>query len=124
MAVLKLFILSKTIYLWMLLPNPPDKFVNELQKTVFQFVWNRKQDRISGKTAVRSIAKGRLGIPSIKTYINAVKLIWNKLKSIITSTYAKAAYNYINLCNLHQSIITSTYAKVALLKQLGSGHHF
>ena len=94
-AVLKSLILSKIIHLWMLLSNPPDNLVNELQKTVFQFVWNRKQDRISRKIAVRSIAKGGLGIPNIKTYINAVKLIWigklktseNKWKSIIKSTY-------------------------------------
>ena len=67
---------SKIIHLWVLLPNPPDSLVNELQKTVFQFVWNRKQDRISRKIAVRSTAKGGLGIPNIKTYINALKLIW------------------------------------------------
>ena len=59
-------ILSKIIHLWMLLPNPPDNLVNKLQKTVFQFVWNRKQDRISRKIAVRSIAKGGLGILNIK----------------------------------------------------------
>ena len=48
-AVLKSLILSKIIHLWMLLPNTPDNLVNELQKTVFQFVWNRKQDRIREK---------------------------------------------------------------------------
>ena len=81
-AVLKSLILSKIIHLWMLLPNPPDNLVNELQKTVFQFVWNRKQDRISRKIAVKSIAKGGPGIPNIKTYINALKLIWiRKLKT-------------------------------------------
>ena len=97
-AVLKSLILSKIIHLWMLLPNPPDNLVNELQKTVFQFVWNRKQDRISRKIAVRSIAKGGLGIPNIKTYINALKLIWirklktneHKWKSIIKSTWDQA----------------------------------
>ena len=50
-AVLKSLILSKIIHLWMLLPNTPDNVVNELQKTVFQFVWNRKQDRISRKNS-------------------------------------------------------------------------
>ena len=80
-AVLKSLILSKIIHLRMLLPNPPDNFVNELQKTVFQFVWNRKQDWI----AIRSIAKGGLGIPNIKTYINALKLIW--IRKIKTSEH-------------------------------------
>ena len=65
-AVFKSPILSKIIYLWILLPDPPDNLVNELQKTVFEFIWNRKQDRISRKTAVKNITKGGLGIPEIR----------------------------------------------------------
>ena len=109
-AVLKSLILSKIIHLWMLLPNPPDNLVNELQKTVFQFVWNRKQDRISRKIAVRSIAKGGLGIPNIKTYINALKLIW--IRKLKTSEHK------------WKSIIKSTYPKVVWSEQLGSSLHF
>ena len=105
-AVLKSLILSKIIHLWMLLPNPPDNLVNELQKTVFQFVWNRKQDRISRKIAVRSIAKGGLGIPNIKTYINALKLI--RIRKLKTSEHK------------WKSIIKSTYPKVMWFEQLGS----
>ena len=37
-AVLKSLILSKIIHLRMILPNPPDNLVNQLQKTLFQFV--------------------------------------------------------------------------------------
>ena len=109
-AVLKSLILSKIIHLWMLLPNPPDNLVNELQKTVFQFVWNRKQDRISRKIAVISIAKGGFRIPNIKTYINALKLIWiRKLKTCE---------------HKWKSIIKSTYPKVVWFEQLGSSLHF
>ena len=96
-AVLKSLILSKIIHLWILLPNPPASVVDALQKTVFQFVWNRKQDRISRKVTVKTIAKGGLGIPDIGHYINALKLSWirklktsdDKWKGIITSTYPK-----------------------------------
>ena len=109
-AVLKSLILSKIIHLWMLLPNPPDNLVNELQKTVFQFVWNRKQDRISRKIAVRSIAKGGFGIPNIKTYINALKLIW--IRKLKTSEH------------MWKSIIKSTYQKMSWFEQLGSSLHF
>ena len=62
-AVLKSLILSKIVYLWLLLPNPPDKLGDALQETMYEFVWNRKQDRISRKIAIKSIAKGGLGIP-------------------------------------------------------------
>ena len=59
-AVLKSLILSKIVHLWILLPNPPDNLIDALQRTVFEFVWNRKQDRISRKTAVKNV-KGGLG---------------------------------------------------------------
>ena len=74
-AVLKSLILSKIIHLWILPPHQPDNLVDELQKTIFQFVWNRKQDWISRKTAVRTTAKGGLGLPDIRNQINALKLV-------------------------------------------------
>ena len=105
-AVLKSLILSKIIHLWILLPNPPDSLVDALQKTVFQFVWNRKQDRISRKVTVKTIAKGGLGIPNIRHYINALKLSW--IRKLKTSDHK------------WKGLITSTYPKVLLLEQLGS----
>ena len=39
-AMLKSLIFSKLIHPWMLLPDPPDSFMNDLQKVCFQFVWN------------------------------------------------------------------------------------
>ena len=44
----------------MLLPNPQDNLIDVLQRTMFGFVWNRKQDRISRKTAVKNVLKGYL----------------------------------------------------------------
>ena len=54
----------------MLLPNPPNNRVGALQKTVFGFVWNRKQEK-SRKTAVKNIVKRGLGIPDIRNYADA-----------------------------------------------------
>ena len=58
------------------MPDPPDTFIEDLQKIIFCFVWNRKRDRISRDTAVKHIADGGLGIPQIKIFMNPVKLIW------------------------------------------------
>eukprot|EP00745_Piridium_sociabile_P029922 TRINITY_DN49484_c1_g1_i2.p1 TRINITY_DN49484_c1_g1~~TRINITY_DN49484_c1_g1_i2.p1 ORF type:complete len:115 (-),score=4.18 TRINITY_DN49484_c1_g1_i2:51-395(-) len=57
-AVLKSLILSKMTHLWLLLPNPPDNLVNELQKCVYMFVRNKKRDRINRKTSVKNIVHG------------------------------------------------------------------
>ena len=94
-AVLKSLILSKLVHLWLLLPNPPNNYVEKLQKMVFSFVWNRKRDRISRKTAVKNIQEGGLGISDIKNFMNALKLTWlkklqhtgHKWKNILTVLY-------------------------------------
>ena len=81
-AILKSLILSKLVHLWLLLPDPPDTFIEDLQKMIFRFVWNRKRDRISRDTAVKHIADVCLGIPQIKNFMNALRLTWIKNKKI------------------------------------------
>ena len=75
-AILKSLILPKLIYLWILLPNPPDNIIDEIQCLVFDFVWDKKRDRISRKFSCKNISNGGLGIPNVKNYIMALKLSW------------------------------------------------
>ena len=84
-AILKSLILSKRVHLWLLLPDPPDTFIEDLQKMIFRFVWNRKRNRISRDTAVKHIADGGLGIPQIKSFMNSLKLTW--IKTTTTKNY-------------------------------------
>ena len=75
-AVLKSLILSKVVHLWLLLPNPPDALVNDIQKSVFRFVWGNKNDKISRKVSTKSLANGGIGIPDVRKFISALKLTW------------------------------------------------
>ena len=75
-AILKSLILSKLVYLWILLPNPPNNFVDELQRMIIEFVWDKKRDKIKRKTALHPIEEGGINIPSIRTYICSLKLKW------------------------------------------------
>ena len=94
-AILKSLILSKLVRLCILLPDPPDEFVNNLQKMCFKFIWNNKQDKIIRKTAVKSAKKGGFGVPDIRKYISALKIMWirklkrtkHKWKNIALVTY-------------------------------------
>ena len=80
-VILQSLILSKLVHLWLLLLDPPDTFIEDLQKIIFRFVWNRKRDRIIRDTAVKYIADGSLSIPQIESFMNAQKLTWiRKLK--------------------------------------------
>ena len=77
-AILKSLILSKLIYLWLLLPNPPEKLQQALQNMCFNFVWNNKRDKIKRTVSVRNVNKGGIGIPSVKALILSLKISWMK----------------------------------------------
>ena len=75
-AILKSLILSKLIYLWILLPNPPTHQINQLQKEILDFVWDKKPDKIKRINCMQTVELGGLGLPHVETYIKALKLTW------------------------------------------------
>ena len=46
-----------------MLPNPPDKFINEVQKLCIEFVWDRKRDKIKRSVAIHNTSSGGINIP-------------------------------------------------------------
>ena len=119
-AVLKSLILSKLIHLWILLPDPPDKTITEMQKACFKFVWENKPDKISRKSAVKSVKEGGINIPDIKTYITALKLTWirkynstkHKWKSIVDKIcpFIKTINKYGPMYALNKPVINKFWS--------------
>ena len=107
-VILKSLILSKLIYLWIMLPNPPDKFIRELQEKCFEFIWDGKRDKIKRSIATLHTKEGGINIPDIKTYIDALKITW--INRLIKDPPAK--WKHI-LENKHENIrlINSVGAK-------------
>ena len=75
-AVLKSLIMSKLIYLWIMLPNPPNDLVCELQDKCFDFVWDGKKNKIKKSISEHHTKKGGISIPNIKAHIQALKTTW------------------------------------------------
>ena len=92
-AILKSLILSKLVYLWILLPNPPHSMIQQLQRMCFYFVWDKKRDKIKRTVAVHSVKEGGLSIPNIKTYITSLKLMWMR------KIFQDPKWKEILLCN-------------------------
>ena len=86
-VVLKSLILSKLIYLWIMLPNPPDDLIESLQKKCFHFIWSGKKDKIKRSVSVNHTKNGGINIPNIRKYIHALKLTW--IKRIFNDTPGK-----------------------------------
>ena len=77
-AVLKSLILSKLIYLWILLPNPPNQVLKKLQHDIFDFIWDKKRDKIKRTIAIRQIKEGGINVPNVEVYVKSLKLTWMK----------------------------------------------
>ena len=113
-AILKSLILSKLIHLFILLPNPPDKFLDALQKCCYQFVWNKKPDKIKRKTAHKNIKHGGLGIPNLRKFVAALKLSWiRKFQQTNHKWKMIAEYNFpmLNDLDKYGPEIASTFIK-------------
>ena len=57
-------------------PNPPYKFINEVQKLCFDFVWDRKRDKTKRSVVIHNTSNRGINIPDIKTYIRVLILTW------------------------------------------------
>ena len=77
-VILKSLILSKLIYLWILLPNPPEILIQNLQKECFDFVWDKKRDKIKRTLSIHHYKEGGINVPHISNYIKSLKLGWLK----------------------------------------------
>ena len=106
-AILKSLILSKLVFLWMLLPNPPHDLINEIQHGIFQFVWNSNHDRINRKTSVHNLSKGGIGIPNVSCFIKALKLTWIKRLIFTQHKWKNVIINSCPIVNSIDSIGTS-----------------
>ena len=66
--IVKSLALSQLIYLFSVLPNPPNYFIKKLEQTLFKFIWNGKPDKISRKTMYSNKEDGGLKMTNIHNY--------------------------------------------------------
>ena len=84
-TVIKSLLLPKFTHLFAALRTPDAESIRRLKTTLFNFLWNGKQDRVSRKSVYMEPSMGGLGMPDLTTYIMALKLAW--VRREITSTH-------------------------------------
>ena len=77
-VIIKTLVIPKLIYPLSLLPSPPDSFFSNLQKSLFDFLWNNKGDRIKRSVLYNDYSDGGLKMPHIYSINNAIKIAWVK----------------------------------------------
>lgn len=73
--VIKTFLVPKFIFLFRMLPlYVPPSDLNQWQKTLNDFIWDKKMHRISFRVLRQTTKNGGLGIPDLKCYYEAANL--------------------------------------------------
>ena len=77
-TVLKSFALPKLVYPLSVLPNPPKETMKYISKTMYQFLWDGKPDKIQRHIIIQNYINGGLKMTDIKLFLNSLKAIWIK----------------------------------------------
>ena len=93
-TVVKTLAISKLTYLFTNLPDPNKEFIKNLDKLVFQFLWNGNHNKISKKHVCMNKEDGGLDMIDINDFIAKMKIGWMQrfvsnvnLKLIVTAMY-------------------------------------
>lgn len=73
--IINTFIISKLQYNATILPSPPLKIIQQINKLIFNFLWSKK-DRIKRKTLIGKENKGGINIIDIESKLKASKASW------------------------------------------------
>ena len=75
-TVFKTLLISQLNHIFISLPIPNNNFIQELNTTMFDFIWDHKPDKIKRKLSVLDYESGGLNIPNISSFICSLKSTW------------------------------------------------
>ena len=77
-TIVKSLALSQLVFLFTVLPDPPDHFIKELEKVIYDFIWGGTPDKIKRTTMISNICDGGLRTTHIASFIKSLKCSWIK----------------------------------------------
>ena len=101
-TIIKTLIISKLTHLFINLPDPPIKFLKELEDHIYIFLWGSKTHKIKKSTMCKSYEEGGYKMIDIYTFIATLKISWlrriNELSfNGLTSTWSDLYPTFFNL---------------------------
>jgi hypothetical protein len=77
-TVIKCFALPKLVYPLTVLTNPSQQTIQLIKKSMFNFLWDNKPDKIKGDIIVQDYKVGGLKMIDIEKFIKSLKSSWIK----------------------------------------------
>ena len=87
-TVIKTFLMSKINHLFTTLPDPKEKFINEINDIFFKFLWSGKPDKINRKTVELENKNGGINMINFRNSIISLKATWVR-RLITNQSYSK-----------------------------------
>ena len=94
-TVIKTMLLSKLIHLLTSLPTPTS-FLDEIHKMFFQFLWDKKPDKISRNTVCMNYLDGGLKMLNIYDFVKSLKVTW--IRKILYSKESQWCKLLLTIC--------------------------
>ena len=75
-TVIKTFFLSNLNHLFLSLPSRTELWINQLNDTLFKFIWSNKPDKINRNTVTLGTKAGGLNMINVGLFIKYLKATW------------------------------------------------
>ena len=99
--IVKSFVMSKFLYAASVL-EMNHKAVKEIDKLIFEFVWNSKKAKINRALLKKEISKGGLNIPDFESMVKTSRLKWiNRIKMGTESPWRYILEEYLSHKAIH-----------------------
>ena len=72
-TIIKTLIIPKLTHLFISLPNPPKPMIKNLNKMLFQFIWQNKPEKIKRELLLQDYTNGGIKMPDIQHVITSLK---------------------------------------------------
>ena len=92
--LIKSFALSQLVFLFMVLPNPPSNYFDELNKLFFNFIWNHKPDKVKRTVLCNTKENGGLNMIDVRIFANSLKTKWVKMYTDDSNRPWKLLFTY------------------------------
>ncbi len=94
-TVLKIFAIPKLVYPLTVLPNPSHDIISKIKSQCFQFLWDKKPDKIARKRIIQDYTDGGLKMLDIDLFLKSIKASW--VKRLLFQPDSKLMKIYTNM---------------------------
>ena len=89
-TVLKTLVLSKLVFLFLNIPDPPDQLLKDINNMCFKFLWSGKQSKINKRTMCQAYKNGGLKMLDLYSTLTALKISWLRRISVASESPLKS----------------------------------